>query len=122
MIVLLAALAVACTSDDVGPAFPTDPVQLSEVDHLPASPGDLVTVSGIYFDTPAKRLCGLSLESDPPQCGGFSIGLPSDVEAAFGTANITVRGTLTRPDMIAVHSFTYGDSSKVDDPKWIVVP
>jgi hypothetical protein len=120
-VVLLAILAAACTPNDSDPAFPTEPVVLSEVSELPASPGDLVTVYGFFFDTPTPRLCGLSLDSDPRQCGGFSVGLPAGFDAAFGSL-ITVRGELTSSDTITVHSFTYGDSTNVDEPTWIVVP
>lgn len=121
VVVLVAVMAAACTTDDSEPSFPTEPIVLAEVSELPADLGDLVSAYGFYFDTPTQRLCGLSLDSDPPQCGGFSVGLPPDFDAASGLL-ITVRGELASADTITVNSFSYGDSSNVDEPSWILLP
>ena len=78
---------------DPGPAIAIDDL----VANSTATDGQAVRVTGNFFADPqtGARLCGVMLESYPPQCGGAAVRLVGEVPAAF----IAQLDTTTEPGL-----------------------
>lgn len=104
--ILLIAVLGAC-SDSAGSASPVpspsagvDPGPAVLIDDLLADPGakdgQLVRVTGNFLADPTlARLCGLFMESYPPQCGGGSIRILGEVPAD----TLAILTTTTEPNL-----------------------